>query len=66
MPTMLTNVSHEDVLNEILANTCPNRDLDDDWREYEFDLHCATAIVEAKVISTWHTIKFEIRKVIIK
>ena len=49
---MVNGLNHKAVLNLILANTRQNPDDGDDptLRVYRLDLHCATAVVRARLI----------------
>jgi hypothetical protein len=53
---------HFDVLNRMLANTCPREVSEDGIRTFELDLHCAMAIIKAKTIEAGkgHAIRYEI------
>lgn len=53
---------HETALNKMLANACP-REVVDDIKVFEFDLHCATARVTAELVSTVGEIKYNILNV---
>lgn len=56
-------MNHETAFNLLLANCCPKGSVGpaaDNIDVYEFDLHCRTARVTAKLVSTVNTIQFEI------
>lgn len=56
-------MTHEEAFNLLLANCCPKGSAGhaaDNTDVYEFDLHCRTARVTAKLVNTVNTIDFEI------
>lgn len=63
-------VDHVQVLNKMLANTCPRNILADGWNVYQFDLCCAEIDVEARCVSRVvmapgkPVFNYEIRKVV--
>ena len=66
MASILTNVTHEDVLNCILEANCWNP-TDDGWGGvYNLDLCCMEVEIEARVVKPFPDTQYEIRKVTIK
>lgn len=54
-------MEHYDVLNAILSEDCPREIMEDGLvRIHEFELHCMTVRITAKLISTVDTIQYEI------
>jgi hypothetical protein len=41
-------VTHEDVLNLLLANACPDHRVDDSTNAYRVELHCAEFVITAR------------------
>lgn len=55
------SLSHEDVLNKILAATCVQQPIgDDEIRTFRIDCHCVTAVVKARLKSTYREIQYDI------
>ena len=55
-------MNHTDALNLILSNACPMR-VEGDEYTFHVELHCAIAVVNARLISTKDTIQYEILSV---
>lgn len=57
-------MDHYEGLNLMLANACPRGVVDagdgDEYKIFEFDLHCDVAKVTAELISTIGTIQYRI------
>lgn len=53
-------MNHEQVLNMILADTCPQSEDHNGCRVFVYDLCCKKAVVVAKLVST-DPIKYEVK-----
>lgn len=51
---------HEAVLNLLLSHACPVDDRTTDVSTFRIDLHCKEVEVDARLVSTMDTIKYEI------
>lgn len=47
----MTAIDPEEVLNQILSNTCPN-EIEDDEYTFSYDLHCAKVTLVAEKTGT--------------
>lgn len=53
-------LDHTTVLNLLLSHACPVDDRTGDTRTFRIDLHCKEVEVEARLVSTFQTIQYEI------